>query len=54
MMGPWWILWLVLTLPQILEGLNPATPQGFPQLTNFENDQVQGFLSKEKTQVAAG
>ncbi|CAH6788697.1 Lcn12 [Phodopus roborovskii] len=41
-MGPWWALWLILTLPQILESQTPTTPQGFPQLTNFESDQFQG------------
>ncbi|XP_059116287.1 epididymal-specific lipocalin-12 isoform X3 [Peromyscus eremicus] len=42
-MGPWWALWLILILPQIPEGQTPAKPQGFPQLTSFENDKVQGF-----------
>ncbi|XP_036039091.1 epididymal-specific lipocalin-12 [Onychomys torridus] len=42
-MGPWWALWLILiTLPQIPEGQTPAKPQGFPQLTNFEDDKFQG------------
>lgn len=42
-MGPWWALWLILTLPQILEGQISAMPQGFPQMTSFQSDQVQGF-----------
>ncbi|XP_052580683.1 LOW QUALITY PROTEIN: epididymal-specific lipocalin-12 [Peromyscus californicus insignis] len=41
-MGPWWALWLILILPQIPEGQTPAKPQGFPQLTSFENDKFQG------------
>ncbi|XP_037060313.1 epididymal-specific lipocalin-12 [Peromyscus leucopus] len=41
-MGPWWALWLILTLPQIPEGQTPVKPQGFPQLTSFENDKFQG------------
>ncbi|KAH0506889.1 Epididymal-specific lipocalin-12 [Microtus ochrogaster] len=41
-MGPWWALWLTLTLPQILEGQIPSKLQGFPELTSFHNDQFQG------------
>lgn len=47
-MGPWWALWLTLTLPQILEGQIPSKLQGFPELTSFHNDQVQGFQRKRR------
>ncbi|XP_028628692.1 epididymal-specific lipocalin-12 [Grammomys surdaster] len=41
-MGPWWALWLILTLPQILEGQAPAMPRGFSQMKSFQSDQFQG------------
>ncbi|XP_021050682.1 epididymal-specific lipocalin-12 [Mus pahari] len=41
-MGPWWALWLILTLPPILEGQISAMSQGFPQMTSFQSDQFQG------------
>ncbi|KAK7799706.1 hypothetical protein U0070_010713, partial [Myodes glareolus] len=43
-MGPWWALWLTLTLPQILEGQIPSKLQGFPELTSFHNDQGEWFV----------
>ncbi|XP_052037010.1 epididymal-specific lipocalin-12 [Apodemus sylvaticus] len=41
-MGPWWALWLILTLPQILEGQKPTMPPGLPQMTSFQSNQFQG------------
>lgn len=53
-MGPWWALWLILTLPQIPEGQAPVKPQGFSELTSFENDKVQGFQSRRHRSQLAG
>ncbi|XP_034360280.1 epididymal-specific lipocalin-12 isoform X3 [Arvicanthis niloticus] len=41
-MRPWWALWLILTLPQTLEGQALDMPQGFSQMTSFQSDQFQG------------
>uniref|UniRef100_A0ABK0L9A0 Complement C8 gamma chain n=1 Tax=Rattus norvegicus TaxID=10116 RepID=A0ABK0L9A0_RAT len=41
-MGPWWALWLILTLPQILGGQSPTMPQGFSQMTSFQSNKFQG------------
>ncbi|XP_051022263.1 epididymal-specific lipocalin-12 [Acomys russatus] len=41
-MGPWWALWLIVTLLQTLEGQTPTTPRGFSQMTSFESKQFQG------------
>lgn len=39
-MDPWWALWLILTLPQILEGQDPTMPRGFSQMTSFQSNKV--------------